>query len=45
VEVEGEQGMTLEKVAKAVGVGQGTVQRAVEGTLPNGKVEGADGKS
>jgi len=38
-------GMTIPKIAHSVGVGVGTVHRALDGsTFPIGKVEGADGK-
>ena len=38
-------GATIQKIADAVGVGVGTVHRALDGsTFPTGKVEGADGK-
>lgn len=38
-------GATIQKIADAIGVGIGTVHRALDGsTFPTGKVEGADGK-
>jgi len=40
-----EHGMTLAKIAEAVGVSPQTVMRASQDvTFPDGKVEGADGK-